>query len=152
MTDIENIETMDSNENNEGIKGLRDKLKSVEQENKELKNVVKTSLFKDVGLDPNSGTGKMAFDLYDGKPDSAELGQWLKDTYNIDTEVQQNNEVAAAKIMESDQKLEAIQQNSTAIKTPDFTERVNEIISDPNTSVRDSLRAKLALQEQEKRN
>jgi hypothetical protein len=54
--------------------------------------------------------------------------------------------------MESDQKLEAIQQNSQAIKTPDFTERVNEIISDPNTSVRDSLRAKLALQEQEKRN
>ena len=66
--------------------------------------------------------------------------------------LQQNNEVAAAKIMESDQKLEAIQQNSQAIKTPDFTERVNEIISDPNTSVRDSLRAKLALQEQEKRN
>ena len=65
-------------------KGLRDKLKS-EQENKE-QNVVKTSLFKDVGLDPNSGTGKMAFDLYDGKPDTAELGQWLKETYNIDAE------------------------------------------------------------------
>ena len=148
MTD----ETMDSMDTNDGIKGLREKHKSVEQENKELKNVVKTSLFKDVGLDPNSGTGKMAFDLYDGKPDTSELGTWLKETYNIDTEVQQNNEVAAAKIMESDQKLEAIQQNSTAIKTPDFTERVNEIISDPNTSVRDSLRAKLALQEQEKRN
>ena len=148
MTD----ETMDSMDTNDGIKGLREKLKSVEQENKELKNVVKTSLFKDVGLDPNSGTGKMAFDLYDGKPDTSELGTWLKETYNIDTEVQQNNEVASAEIMESDQKLEAIQQNSTAIKTPDFTERVNEIISDPNTSVRDSLRAKLALQEQEKRN
>ncbi len=148
MTD----ETMDSIDTNDGIKGLREKLKSVEQENKELKNVVKTSLFKDVGLDPNSGTGKMAFDLYDGKPDTAELGTWLKETYNIDTEVQQNNEVAAAKIMESDQKLEAIQQNSQAIKTPDFTERVNEIISDPNTSVRDSLRAKLALQEEKKRN
>ena len=152
MTDTNENEIMENTENNEGIKGLRDKLKSVEQENKELKNVVKTSLFKDVGLDPNSGTGKMAFDLYDGKPDTSELGTWLKETYNIDTEVQQNNEVAAAKIMESDQKLEAIQQNSTAIKTPDFTERVNEIISDPNTSVRDSHRAKLALQEQEKRN
>jgi|TARA_B100001939_G_scaffold348170_1_gene373425 hypothetical protein len=152
MTDTNENEVMENTENNEGIKGLRDKLKSVEQENKELKSVVKTSLFKDVGLDPTSGTGKMAFDLYDGKPDTAELGAWLKETYNIDTEVQQNNEVAAAKIMESDQKLEAIQQNSQAIKTPDFTERVNEIISDPNTSVRDSLRAKLALQEQEKRN
>ena len=72
MTD----ETMESMDTNDGIKGLREKLKSVEQENKELKNVVKTSLFKDVGLDPNSGTGKMAFDLYDGKPDTSELGTW----------------------------------------------------------------------------
>ena len=151
MTDIENIETMDSNENNEGIKGLRDKLKSVEQENKELKNVVKTSLFKDVGLDPNSGTGKMAFDLYDGKPDSAELGQWLKDTYNIDTEVQQNNEVAAAKIAESDEKLTQIQQNSVSTQPEDWTQKMQEIISSDTTSVKDSLRAKLALQEELKK-
>ena len=68
MTDTNENEVMENTENNEGIKGLRDKLKSVEAENKELKSVVKTSLFKDVGLDPTSGTGKMAFDLYDGKP------------------------------------------------------------------------------------
>ena len=147
MTD----EIMESNENNEGIKGLRDKLKSVEQENKELKNVVKTSLFKDVGLDPNSGTGKMAFDLYDGKPDTAELGSWLKETYNIDTEVQQNNEVAAAKIAESDEKLTQIQQNSVSTQPEDWTQKMQEIISSDTTSVKDSLRAKLALQEELKR-
>lgn len=139
-------------ENNEGIKGLRDKLKSVEQENKELKNVVKTSMFKEVGLDPNSGTGKMAFDLYDGKPDTAELGQWLKDTYNIDTQVQQNNEVAAAKIAESDQKLSTIQQNSAPQQPTDWTQKMQEVIASGDTSVRDSLRAKLALQEELKNN
>ena len=147
MTD----ETMESMETNEGIKGLRDKLKSVEQENKELKNVVKTSLFKDVGLDPNSGTGKMAFDLYDGKPDTGELGTWLKETYNIDTEVQQNNEVAAAKIADSDSKLETIQQNSMATQPEDWTQKMQDIISSDTTSVKDSLRAKLALQEKLKR-
>lgn len=146
MTDNENI--MEGTENNEGIKGLRDKLKSVEQENKELKNVVKTSMFKEVGLDPNSGTGKMAFDLYDGKPDTAELGQWLKDTYNIDTQVQQNNEVAAAKIAESDEKLQTIQQNSVAQQPTDWTQKMQDVISSNDTSVRDSLRAKLALQEE----
>jgi len=146
MTDNENI--MEGTENNEGIKGLRDKLKSVEQENKELKNVVKTSMFKEVGLDPNSGTGKMAFDLYDGKPDTAELGQWLKDTYNIDTQVQQNNEVAAAKIAESDEKLQTIQQNSVAQQPTDWTQKMQDVISSNETSVRDSLRAKLALQEE----
>jgi hypothetical protein len=135
-------------ENNEGIKGLRDKLKSIEQENKELKNVVKTSMFKEVGLDPNSGTGKMAFDLYDGKPDTAELGSWLKDTYNIDTQVQQNNEVAAAKIAESDEKLQTIQQNSVAQQPTDWTQKMQDVISSSDTSVRDSLRAKLALQEE----
>ena len=142
-------ENMDTNE---GIKGLREKLKSVEQENKELKNVVKTSLFKDVGLDPNSGTGKMAFDLYDGKPDTGELGTWLKETYNIDTEVQQNNEVAAAKIADSDSKLETIQQNSMATKPEDWTQKMQDIISSDQTSVKDSLRAKLALQEINKNN
>tara|TARA_R100000995_G_C3396043_1_gene82694 strand:- start:79 stop:525 length:447 start_codon:yes stop_codon:yes gene_type:complete len=147
MTD----ETMDGMETNEGIKGLRDKLKSVEQENKELKNVVKTSLFKDVGLDPDSGTGKMAFDLYDGKPDTAELGSWLKETYNIDTQVQQNNDVAAAKIADSDSKLETIQQNSVASQPQDWTQKMQEVIASDNTSVKDSLRAKLALQEELKK-
>ena len=139
--------TEEQMDTSEGIKGLREKLKSVEQENKELKNVVKTSLFKDVGLDPNSGTGKMAFDLYDGKPDTGELGTWLKETYNIDTEVQQNNEVAAAKIADSDSKLETIQQNSMATQPEDWTQKMQDIISSDQTSVKDSLRAKLALQE-----
>lgn len=151
MTDTNENEVMENTENNEGIKGLRDKLKSVEQENKELKSVVKTSLFKDVGLDPTSGTGKMAFDLYDGKPDTAELGAWLKETYNIDTEVQQNNEVAAAKIAESDDKLTQIQQNSVSTQPEDWTQKMQEVIASGDTSVRDSLRAKLALQEELKR-
>ena len=148
MTDEQ---TMDGMENNDGIKGLREKLKSVEQENKELKSVVKTSLFKDVGLDPDSGTGKMAFDLYDGKPDSSELGQWLKENYNIDTNVQQNNEVAAAKIAESDEKLTQIQQNSVAAQPADWTQKMQDIIASGDTSVKDSLRAKLALQEELKK-
>jgi len=143
----ENEEIM---EGNEGIKGLREKLKSVEQENKELKSVVKTSLFKDVGLDPTVGTGKMAFDLYDGKPDTSELGSWLKETYNIDTEIQQNDEVAAEKIAESDVKMTAINQNSVATQPVDLQEQLQQVIAEG--SVKDSIRAKLLLQEEAKNN
>ena len=146
----ENEEIMEGNESNEGIKGLRDKLKSVEQENKELKSVVKTSLFKDVGLDPTIGTGKMAFDLYDGKPDTSELGNWLKETYDIDTTVQQNNEVAAEKIAESDVKMTTINQNSVAAQPVDLQEQLQQVIAEG--SVKDSIRAKLLLQEEEKNN
>ncbi len=146
----ENEEIMEGNESNEGIKGLRDKLKSVEQENKELKSVVKTSLFKDVGLDPTVGTGKMAFDLYDGKPDTSELGSWLKETYDIDTTVQQNNEVAAEKIAESDVKMTTINQNSVAAQPVDLQEQLQQVIAEG--SVKDSIRAKLLLQEEEKNN
>ena len=146
----ENEEIMEGNESNEGIKGLRDKLKSVEQENKELKSVVKTSLFKDVGLDPTIGTGKMAFDLYDGKPDTSELGSWLKETYDIDTTVQQNNEVAAEKIAESDVKMTTINQNSVAAQPVDLQEELQQVIAEG--SVKDSIRAKLLLQEEEKNN
>ena len=143
MTDNEEI--MDSNE---GIKGLREKLKSVEQENKELKSVVKTSLFKDVGLDPTAGTGKMAFDLYDGKPDTNELGSWLKDTYDIDTTIQQNDQVAADKIAESDVKMTTINQSSIAAQPVDISEQLQNVIREG--SAKDSIRAKLLLQEQEK--
>ena len=146
----ENEEIMEGNESNEGIKGLRDKLKSVEQENKELKSVVKTSLFKDVGLDPTIGTGKMAFDLYDGKPDTSELGSWLKETYDIDTTVQLNNEVAAEKIAESDVKMTTINQNSVAAQPVDLQEQLQQVIAEG--SVKDSIRAKLLLQEEEKNN
>ena len=146
----ENEEIMEGNESNEGIKGLRDKLKSVEQENKELKSVGKTSLFKDVGLDPTIGTGKMAFDLYDGKPDTSELGSWLKETYDIDTTDQQNNEVAAEKIAESDVKMTTINQNSVAAQPVDLQEQLQQVIAEG--SVKDSIRAKLLLPEEEKNN
>lgn len=133
----------------EGIKNLREKLKALETENKELKGVVKTSLFKDVGLDPTSGTGKMAFDLYDGKPDTSELGNWLKENYNIDTTVQQNNDLAAQKIAESDAKLTNLQQQSVASKPAGIEDVYNKIMSEG--SVQDRIRAKVALQQQQQK-
>lgn len=133
----------------EGIKNLREKLKALETENKELKGVVKTSLFKDVGLDPTSGTGKMAFDLYDGKPDTSELGNWLKENYNIDTTVQQNNDLAAQKIAESDAKLTNLQQQSVASKPAGVQDVYNKIMSEG--SVQDRIRAKVALQQQQQK-
>ena len=133
----------------EGIKNLREKLKALETENKELKGVVKTSLFKDVGLDPTSGTGKMAFDLYDGKPDTSELGNWLKENYNIDTSVQHNNDLAAQKIAESDAKLTNLQQQSVASKPAGVQDVYNTIMSEG--SVQDRIRAKVALQQQQQK-
>jgi hypothetical protein len=134
----------------EGIKSLRDKLNAVEKENKELKGVVKTSLFKDVGLDPTSGTGKMAFDLYDGKPDTSELGTWLKETYNIDTTVQENNDLAAQKIADSDSKMEAITMQSIASQSANTQDVYNKVMAEG--SVQDRIRAKVALQQQQENN
>jgi len=133
----------------EGIKSLRDKLNAVEKENKELKSVVKTSLFKEVGLDPSSGTGKMAFDLYDGKPDSSELGSWLKETYNIDTTVQANNDIAAQKIADSDEKLTNIMNQSVASQPANVQDVYNKIMSEG--SVQDRIKAKVALQQQQQK-
>jgi len=133
----------------EGIKSLRDKLNAVEKENKELKSVVKTSLFKEVGLDPSSGTGKMAFDLYDGKPDSSELGTWLKETYNIDTTVQANDDLAAQKIADSDEKLTNIMNQSVASQPANVQDVYNKIMSEG--SVQDRIKAKVALQQQQQK-
>jgi len=134
----------------EGIKSLRDKLNAVEKENKELKSVVKTSLFKEVGLDPSSGTGKMAFDLYDGKPDSSELGSWLKENYNIDTTVQANDDLAAQKIADSDEKLTNIMNQSVASQPANTQDVYNRIMQEG--SVQDRIKAKVALQQQQQKN
>jgi len=107
-------------------------------------------LFKDVGLDPTSGTGKMAFDLYDGKPDTAELGTWLKENYNIDTTVQENNDLAAQKIAESDSKMEALNMQSIATQPANTQDVYNKVMAEG--SVQDRIQAKVALQQQQQEN
>ena len=124
------VKDTDTVSTEKGEESFRDYTKRLEKENKELRSYAKTNLFKEVGLDPTQGTGKMAADLYNGKLDSTELSSWLSDNYgiNADQNVNQNDYVAAEKIMESDQKSETIQQQSASIGEEDPLQILDEIV------------------------
>jgi hypothetical protein len=134
-----------------GEESFRDYTKRLEKENKELRSYAKTNLFKEVGLDPTQGTGKMAADLYSGKLDSTELSSWLSDNYGIDADqnVNQNDTVAAEKIMESDAKSQTIQQQSASIGEEDPMQILDEIVK--NGSPSESIRAKMYMQDRMKK-
>ena len=146
----EEVKDTDTVSPEKGEESFRDYTKRLEKENKELRSYAKTNLFKEVGLDPTQGTGKMAADLYNGKLDSTELSSWLSDNYgiNADQNVNQNDYVAAEKIMESDQKSETIQQQSASIGEEDPLQILDEIVK--NGSPAESIRAKMYMQDRMK--
>ena len=133
-----------------GEESFRDYTKRLEKENKELRGYAKTNLFKEVGLDPTQGTGKMAADLYNGKLDSSELSSWLSENYGItaDQNVNLNDSVAADKIFDADAKSQQIQQSSAPIGEEDPMQLLDEIVK--NGSPQESIRAKMYMQERMK--
>lgn len=144
-------ETEEIAEDNKGEESFRDYTKRLEKENKELRSFAKTNLFKEVGLDPSQGTGKMAADLYNGKLDSGELSTWLAETYGIqaDQNVNLNDTVAAEKIVDSDAKLETLQQQSASIGEEDPMALLNEIVE--KGTPEESIRAKMYMSERLKK-
>ena len=146
----EEVKDTDNVSTEKGEESFRDYTKRLEKENKELRSYAKTNLFKEVGLDPTQGTGKMAADLYSGKLDSTELSSWLSDNYgiNADQNVKQNDTVAAEKIMESDAKSQTIQQQSASIGEEDPMQILDEIVK--NGSPSESIRAKMYMQDRMK--
>jgi|TARA_R110002012_G_scaffold321495_1_gene549555 hypothetical protein len=147
----EEVKDTDSISTEKGEESFRDYTKRLEKENKELRGYAKTNLFKEVGLDPTQGTGKMAADLYAGKLDSSELSTWLSDNYgiNADQNVNQNDSVAANKMLEADQRSETIQKVSAPIGEEDPRQVLDEIIQ--KGSPAESIRAKMYMQERMKK-
>jgi len=134
-----------------GEESFRDYTKRLEKENKELRGYAKTNLFKEVGLDPTQGTGKMAADLYSGKLDSSELSSWLSENYGItaDQNVNLNDSVAAEKIFDADARSQEIQQSSAPIGEEDPIVLLNEIIE--KGTPEEAIRAKMYMSERLKK-
>jgi len=129
----------------DSVKNMRDKIERQEKELKELRSAVKTNLFKEVGLPTDSGVGKMAFELYNGSNDTAELNTWLNENYGIGEAQLSNEQVAAQKISESDQKLQQVQNVSQSIAPPSIESTYREVVD--NGTVKESIRAKLYMQD-----
>ena len=137
-------------EESRGEESFRDYTKRLEKTNKELEGVAKKYLFKEVGLDPDKGTGKMAADLYSGKLNTEDLSTWLAENYGIEANLVQesNNDVAAEKIVESDARLETMQQQSVPVGEEDPMAILNTVVNEG--TVEESIRAKLYMRDRVK--
>lgn len=76
---------MDDNDTHEQdsapMRELRDRVKQLTAENKELSAFKRGVVFKDAGLDPGKGIGKAVFKEYDGDLDAEAIRSYATDEY-----------------------------------------------------------------------
>lgn len=69
----ENDTTTDPEQESELVRNLRKELEqqgaALSEERKQRKTLEKTNVFRDVGVDPTKGPGKLLFEAYDGPPE-----------------------------------------------------------------------------------
>ena len=136
-------ETIDRKD--ETIKKLETELASFKE--KEIDNV-----FKEIGLSTDKGFGKALKQVYDGPVNAESIAQFAKDEYGFETsgQVMEEPQPEVAPPVQDDARarVAALDANSTSDVPKDVSAQLQEVIS--KGSVKDALRAKMTLIEQEK--
>ena len=136
-------ETIDRKD--ETIKKLETELASFKE--KEIDNV-----FKEIGLSTDKGFGKALKQVYDGPVNAESIAQFAKDEYGFETSGQVTEEpqpeVAPPVQDDARARVAALDANSTSDVPKDVSAQLQEVIA--KGSVKDALRAKMTLIEQDK--
>jgi hypothetical protein len=136
-------ETIDRKD--ETIKKLETELASFKE--KEIDNV-----FKEIGLSTDKGFGKALKQVYDGPVNAESIAQFAKDEYGFETsgQVMEEPQPEVAPPVQDDARarVAALDANSTSDVPKDVSAQLQEVIS--KGSVKDALRAKMTLIEQNK--
>lgn len=78
MSDENGQQQQETQQQSEGSQ-LRQELESKVEENRTLKQQLRSYAFRDVGLDPNKGVGKLVAQAYDGPADPEAIRRYLTD-------------------------------------------------------------------------
>lgn len=136
-------ETIDRKD--ETIKKLETELASFKE--KEIDNV-----FKEIGLSTDKGFGKALKQVYDGPVNAESIAQFAKDEYGFETsgQVMEEPQPEVAPPVQDDARarVAALDANSTSDVPKDVSAQLQEVIA--KGSVKDALRAKMTLIEQDK--
>ena len=153
------MEEFDAPDN--GVKQMRetidrkdDAIKKLEAELASYKDKEIDNVFGSLGLSTDKGFGKALKQVYDGPVDTESISQFAKDEYGWEPtgQVQEVTQPEPAPQVQDDarSRVAALDANSTSDVPLDVNQQLAQVLK--GASVKDSLRAKLSIMENEKQN
>jgi hypothetical protein len=134
------------------IQQLRDEFKKIKAENKEYKEGIMNSTLSSLGLEPDKGIGKAVTKLYDGKANAESIKEFVQSEFG-----EQGNAINAApepqvadNVVQAQSRVEQLNKLGVDNKPADVLKEFVNFVNSPETSVNDSLRAKMAMLENDK--
>ena len=152
------MEEFDAPEN--GVKQMREALDRQADKNKKLeaelalyKDKEIDSVFGKIGLETNKGFGKALKQVYDGPVDVESISQFAKDEYGFEPtgQVQDVTQPEPEQVVQDDARarVAALDANSTSMIPQGLDEQLANVMK--NGTVKDQLRAKLNIMDQDKK-
>lgn len=143
-----------------GVKQLREALDRKDEQNKKLEAELASykekeidSVFGQIGLSTDKGFGKALKQVYDGPVNAESITQFAKDEYGFEPtgQVQDVTQPKPEPVVQDDARarVAALDANSTSVMPQGLDEQLANVMK--NGTVKDQLRAKLNIMDQNKK-
>ena len=156
---MDNIEeqqntTEEVTSSNDNIKQLREEFKKIKAENKQLKGQAMSSALSELGLNADVGLGKAVTKLYDGDVTTASIKEFVESEFGEVNAINADTQPAPASnnVVDAQSRVEQLNKLGVNAEPQNVIDEFAKFVNNPETSVKDSLRAKFAMLENEKDN
>ena len=132
-------------ESTDNIKQLREEFKKLKAENKQFKANAMNSALNSMGLSADKGIGKAVTKLYDGEVNVDSIKEFVAQEFGEVSSSEQPSDNITNNVVEAQSRVEQLNKLGVNAEPVDISQEFNKFISDPNTSTRDSINAKLRM-------
>ena len=134
-------------ESTDGIKQLREEYKKLKAENKQFKADAMNTALGSLGLTADKGIGKAVTKLYDGDVTVEGIKEFVAQEFG---EVSSSEQPSATpeitnNVVEAQSRVEQLNKIGVNAEPVDIGQEFLNFVSDPNTSAKDSMNAKLRM-------
>ena len=140
---IEDTEVVD--ESTDGIKQLREEYKKLKAENKQFKADAMNTALGSLGLTADKGIGKAVTKLYDGDVTVEGIKEFVAQEFGEVSSSEQPSAAPASNVVEAQSRVEQLNKIGVNAEPVDIGQEFLNFVSDPNTSAKDSMNAKLRM-------
>lgn len=150
---MENIEQVNTEAPDEGgIQQLREEYKKLKAENKAYKQNVMNSALQSLGLEADKGIGKAVTKMYDGEINGEAIAAFVQEEFGevgaIDAKTEPDT---ADNVVQAQSRVEQLQKVGVDNKPLDMMGEFKQYVNSPNTTTKQSIAAKLAMMDQDKK-
>jgi len=142
------VEEVEETLDNDNIKQLRQEYKKLKAENKQFKTQAMDSALTSMGLSSDKGLGKAVTKLYDGDVTVEAIQDFVNTEFGEDVINTDTPEPAAPpteNVIEAQSRVEQLNKLGVDNEPADALQQAVNYINDPDTSVKNSIGAKLAM-------